>query len=163
MDLYLLLFYFVALKNPWQNEHLSILVREYSRSLGTVEPPANTIALIFSKQIINTDIHSYIGIAFKNDTFFFHQFNPSVNHPFFQFKIRNTITQQTARHIISFKNSYSMSCIIQLCSSSQSRRARTNTATFFPERRLGFLAFTNPFSKAISIICFSISSIATAG
>ena len=37
------------------------------------------------------------------------------------------------------------------------------TATFFPVLTLGFLGLTNPFSKAISIICFSISSIVTAG
>src|SRR5688572_15974208 len=37
------------------------------------------------------------------------------------------------------------------------------TATFLPERRLGFCGCTKPLLNAISIICFSISSIATGG
>jgi hypothetical protein len=37
------------------------------------------------------------------------------------------------------------------------------TATFFPVLSVGLRGATNPFSNAISMICFSISSIATAG
>ncbi len=54
-----------------------------------------------------------------------------------------------------------MTGIVELCGGGQPSRTEPTTATFLPLRILGLRASTKPFSKAISMICFSISSIAT--
>ena len=71
-------------------------------------------AVIFLKKFFCSDIFSDIGIQNKLHTFFFHQMNSSVYDRFFQFHIRNTVTEKSARSVTSFINCNTVSSSVQL-------------------------------------------------
>src|SRR6218665_1907732 len=75
----------------------------------------------------------------------------------------NAVAQQPANFIGSLKHGNRMAGLVELIGGRQTRRPGADYGCFFPVRLEGMRVGTKPFSKAYSMIVFSIYSIATGG
>src|SRR5690606_7967288 len=66
----------------------------------------------------------------KPDPFRFHHADPPPDHRFFQFKIRNAISQQPTGFIVAFEDRHSMTGLVQLCCRGQSGRTTAHDSHF---------------------------------
>ena len=83
-------------------------------------------SVIFLKKFFCCNVLSHICVQYKLHTFFFHQPDPSVYHPFFQFHVGDTITEKSTCPVTSFINSYVMASPVQLLRCCQSGRTTSD-------------------------------------
>ena len=103
---------------------------------GTVEEVTlNTVKV--RKQLCRLDILTDICICHKCDTFCFHHVDLPVNDPLFQLHIRNTVHEQSADPVMTFKYRYQMPTLIELVCNSKSARTATDYRDLFTGSHFG--------------------------
>ena len=101
-------------------------------------------------KVIRRNILSDTRPTDKPDPGLFHPFDPPFDHAFLQFKIRNAVTEQSARCGMSFVNGYLISEPIQLIRGGESRRSGTDhsdasAVALFRNKRLHPAVLTGGF------------------
>src|SRR5689334_1705891 len=81
--------------------------------------------MVFTQQVIDAHVYTYVGIAAKHDPFFFHQLYATVDGPFLQFEIGDAIAQQAAGRIIALEYGNRVAGIVELGGSGQAGRPGT--------------------------------------
>ena len=77
------------------------------------------------------DVYTDIGIDAEVYPFLLHNPNAAFDDPFFQFEVWNAVTQQAPNAVFALKQGDLMASLVQLCRSTQTRRAGTNHYYFF--------------------------------